>query len=115
MRIRISKQIAEPANSEHIVKNDQTTTMQPKPIQQLKANEDIQNIIQQCIPPTNTLAEPAVQPSQQLSDKWFYLDPSAVQRGPFDTQQMQAWFSSGYFTASLQVRRTCDSRYITLG
>lgn len=55
-----------------------------------------------------------VQPVQQPY-KWNYLDPSGVQRGPFDSQQMQAWFASGYFTTSLQVCRLGDSNYQKLG
>nr|CAD2162352.1 unnamed protein product [Meloidogyne enterolobii] len=59
---------------------------------------------------TGTVVQPVQQP-----DKWNYLDPSGVQRGPFDCQQMQAWFASGYFTTSLQVCRLGDSNYQKLG
>uniref|UniRef100_A0A914HKV3 GYF domain-containing protein n=1 Tax=Globodera rostochiensis TaxID=31243 RepID=A0A914HKV3_GLORO len=46
---------------------------------------------------------------------WCYLDPTGVQRGPFDSQQMQAWFSSGYFSDTLRVRRKDETTYIALG
>uniref|UniRef100_A0A183CFS2 GYF domain-containing protein n=1 Tax=Globodera pallida TaxID=36090 RepID=A0A183CFS2_GLOPA len=46
---------------------------------------------------------------------WCYLDPTGVQRGPFDSQQMQAWFSSGYFSETLRVRRKDETTYIALG
>uniref|UniRef100_A0A914KZ92 GYF domain-containing protein n=1 Tax=Meloidogyne incognita TaxID=6306 RepID=A0A914KZ92_MELIC len=74
--------------------------------------------------PTNTAAIPKIDPIEatgtvvqpvQQPDKWNYLDPSGVQRGPFDCQQMQAWFASGYFTTSLQVCRLGDANYQKLG
>ncbi|KAI1727466.1 GYF domain-containing protein [Ditylenchus destructor] len=47
--------------------------------------------------------------------EWFYLDPSSIQRGPFETHQMQGWYEGGYFDASLRLRRGIDKDFITLG
>ncbi|CAD5212201.1 unnamed protein product [Bursaphelenchus okinawaensis] len=52
---------------------------------------------------------------QSTVDQWFYLDPSGVQRGPFETKEMQAWFSSGYFHPELQIMKPGDAAYTPLG
>ncbi|KAF8361806.1 hypothetical protein PRIPAC_88729 [Pristionchus pacificus] len=46
---------------------------------------------------------------------YFYLDPNGVERGPFQQDQMEAWFSMGYFQDSLQVRRDSDTDFTELG
>ncbi|GMS84080.1 hypothetical protein PENTCL1PPCAC_6255, partial [Pristionchus entomophagus] len=46
---------------------------------------------------------------------FFYLDPNGVERGPFPLDQMEAWFSMGYFQDTLQVRRESDSSFTELG
>jgi len=35
--------------------------------------------------------------------------------GPFTSSEMAEWFSAGYFTMNLQVKRGCDERYSPLG
>ncbi len=35
---------------------------------------------------------------------WYYMDDAGREQGPFSSQQMKAWFDSGYFSSSLQVR-----------
>uniref|UniRef100_A0A1I7SWG7 GYF domain-containing protein n=1 Tax=Bursaphelenchus xylophilus TaxID=6326 RepID=A0A1I7SWG7_BURXY len=55
-------------------------------------------------------------PSQNTPpDQWYYLDPNGVQRGPFETKEMQAWFLSGYFHADLQIMKPGDAGYTPLG
>lgn len=48
-------------------------------------------------------------------DKWYYLDPNGVQRGPYESKQMQAWFDNGYFVSTLNVCRVGDKNFFTLG
>ncbi|KAL3102594.1 hypothetical protein niasHT_022881 [Heterodera trifolii] len=64
---------------------------------------------------TASAAASAPATTTQTAQFWCYLDPSGTQRGPFDTHQMQAWFSSGYFSDNLQVRRKEETTYTTLG
>ncbi|XP_055940782.1 GRB10-interacting GYF protein 2-like [Argiope bruennichi] len=47
--------------------------------------------------------------------KWFYQDPQGDIQGPFTPQEMLEWYSAGYFTDSLMVRRTCDEKFSKLG
>lgn len=47
--------------------------------------------------------------------KWFYLDPQGDVQGPFASSEMAEWFSAGYFTMNLKVKRGCDDRYSPLG
>lgn len=35
--------------------------------------------------------------------------------GPFSSQEMNNWFTAGYFTMSLHVRRVCDAHMLPLG
>ena len=35
--------------------------------------------------------------------------------GPFTSSEMAEWFSAGYFTMNLQVRRGCDEKFSPLG
>lgn len=35
--------------------------------------------------------------------------------GPFSSQEMNSWFTAGYFTMSLNVRRVCDTIMLPLG
>ncbi|VDM45170.1 unnamed protein product [Toxocara canis] len=53
----------------------------------------------------------------EISDDWYYIDPKNEVQGPFMTAHMEAWFSSGYFTSDLRIRRGADpnGRFITLG
>ncbi|KFM74170.1 PERQ amino acid-rich with GYF domain-containing protein, partial [Stegodyphus mimosarum] len=55
-------------------------------------------------------------PSQHESEsKWFYQDPQGEIQGPFTSPEMLEWFSAGYFTMSLMVRRGCDEKFSQLG
>lgn len=40
--------------------------------------------------------------------KWFYRDPQGDLQGPFTSSEMAEWFSAGYFTMNLLVKRGCD-------
>ena len=42
--------------------------------------------------------------------EWFYLDPQGNLQGPFSRVDMLEWHGTGYFAASLMLRRTCDQR-----
>ena len=35
--------------------------------------------------------------------------------GPFTSNEMAEWFSAGYFTMNLQVKRGCDEKISPLG
>ncbi|XP_076756248.1 GIGYF family protein Gyf isoform X1 [Xylocopa sonorina] len=59
--------------------------------------------------------QPSTVPSTNGQEKWFYRDPQGEVQGPFLASEMAEWCKSGYFTAGLMVRRTCDERYATLG
>lgn len=64
------------------------------------------------------------------SDEWYYLDvgfkavqppsicqpfqPTDTERGSFTSDQMQAWFTNGYFQSDLRIR-FAESSYTTLG
>ncbi|KAG8181621.1 hypothetical protein JTE90_015266 [Oedothorax gibbosus] len=52
---------------------------------------------------------------QDKDSKWFYQDPQGEIQGPFASHEMLEWFSSGYFTMSLMVRRSCDETFAQLG
>ena len=47
--------------------------------------------------------------------EWLYLDPQGNLQGPFSRVDMQEWHGSGYFAASLMLRRTCDQRRVLPG
>ncbi|XP_078044339.1 GIGYF family protein Gyf isoform X5 [Augochlora pura] len=59
--------------------------------------------------------QPSTVPSTSGQEKWFYRDPQGEVQGPFLASEMAEWCKSGYFTAGLMIRRTCDERYTTLG
>ena len=48
-------------------------------------------------------------------NKWYYLDPTDTQQGPFDTKQMMLWFQNSFFKPDLRVRSTFSSSFTTLG
>lgn len=47
--------------------------------------------------------------------KWFYRDPQGDLQGPFKAAEMAEWFSAGYFTMNLLVKRGCDATFQPLG
>ncbi|RWS25984.1 PERQ amino acid-rich with GYF domain-containing protein 2-like protein, partial [Leptotrombidium deliense] len=47
--------------------------------------------------------------------KWYYRDPQGELQGPFIPQEMLEWFTAGYFTMDLLVRRGCDEVFSQLG
>jgi hypothetical protein len=59
----------------------------------------------------NTTASPTV--SSDVD--WFYLDPQGNVQGAFSREDMREWQSSGYFAATLMLRRTVDQRFVPLG
>ena len=69
-----------------------------------------------------TEVKAAQQQQQQVSSndstvptKWFYRDPQGEIQGPFASQEMLEWYSAGYFTMDLLVRRSFDDRFSGLG
>lgn len=58
------------------------------------------------------LAQPALLQPYQI--KWYYLDPAGNQQGPFDGVLMQNWYSGGYLTADLNLRREDEYNYYPL-
>ena len=49
------------------------------------------------------------------AENWFYLDPQNQIQGAFSSEQMAGWFTAGYFTLSLMVKRGCDEKFLPLG
>ncbi|CAJ0607334.1 unnamed protein product [Cylicocyclus nassatus] len=52
---------------------------------------------------------------QRTPPQFYYLDPTKQERGPFEKIQMDSWYKRGYFTEGLEVRRSTDTKYRTLG
>ncbi|KAH3670659.1 hypothetical protein OGAPHI_001174 [Ogataea philodendri] len=52
-----------------------------------------------------------VDPSQI---RWYYLDASNNEQGPFDSSLMQQWYSLRYFDYSLRIRRHDQASFVTL-
>ena len=74
--------------------------MQSK-MEQLQLRQDPSPVV---APPTPAVA------AVPADVEWLYLDPQGNLQGPFSRVDMQEWHSSGYFAASLMLRRTCDQR-----
>ena len=49
------------------------------------------------------------------AENWFYLDPQNQIQGAFSSEQMAGWFTAGYFTLNLMVKRGCDDKFLPLG
>lgn len=58
--------------------------------------------------------QPPFAPSPLQKDGWYYLDPTGVRRGPFETHEMHAWFLNGYFSQDLQIMKNSDGGYTQL-
>ena len=65
--------------------------------------------------PQPTAERTAAMSSPAHVDKWFYRDPQGDVQGPFAAEEMNEWFSAGYFTMTLQVRRGGDETFCALG
>ncbi|XP_061162750.1 GRB10-interacting GYF protein 2-like [Saccostrea echinata] len=90
----------------------------------MTAEEEEKEIKSSPIPPTvpqSTPSMPQVSPSiavpmdHENAQKWFYRDPQGDTQGPFASNEMAEWFSAGYFTMDLYVRRGCDDKFSPLG
>jgi len=57
---------------------------------------------------------PVVSPAPHVTEVWFYRDPQGSVQGPFNTMEMNQWYSQGYFSGKLLLRRDCDKVFITL-
>nr|KAG5688494.1 hypothetical protein BaRGS_007138 [Batillaria attramentaria] len=90
------------------------------------ASVDAASAMQQTELMAESLAAEAVGETQepvnggQASDdenalKWFYTDPQGEVQGPFTADEMSQWFSAGYFTMNLLVKRGCDQQFNPLG
>ncbi|CAG5132807.1 unnamed protein product, partial [Candidula unifasciata] len=53
--------------------------------------------------------------THEHSSKWFYKDPQGEIQGPFTNEEMSQWFSAGFFTMSLLIKRGCDDAFKQLG
>ena len=50
-----------------------------------------------------------------IDDKqWFYLDPQNTVQGPFSSADMERWFTAGYFTILLPVKRMGETQFSTI-
>lgn len=59
------------------------------------------------IKPTGALVQP-------LQIQWVYLDPAGNEQGPFTGDVMQEWWTEGYLSLDLQIRRSEVSSFQTL-
>ncbi|KAI1285346.1 hypothetical protein HDE_11874 [Halotydeus destructor] len=59
--------------------------------------------------------ESAVPTSNENAFKWLYRDPQDQVQGPFSSSDMLDWYTAGYFTPDLLIRRCCDERFCQLG
>ena len=66
-------------------------------------------------PPQTPTGGGALPQDHENYSKWFYRDPQGDLQGPFASKEMAEWFSAGYFTMTLQVRRGCDELFSPLG
>lgn len=57
---------------------------------------------------------PGVVNNTATMDVWLYRDPQGSVQGPFPTHEMALWYSQGYFSANLLLRRECDKVFVTL-
>ncbi|KAI0988689.1 hypothetical protein GJ496_009859 [Pomphorhynchus laevis] len=53
-------------------------------------------------PPLNSVVNPL---------RWEYIDPQNIVRGPFTDHQMSKWYAAGYFSPSILIKRSTDSKY----
>ena len=50
-----------------------------------------------------------------IDDKqWFYRDPQNTVQGPFSAADMERWFTAGYFTVNLPVKRLGETQFSTI-
>ena len=49
------------------------------------------------------------------AERWFYLDPQNQIQGSFSSEQMAGWFTAGYFSMNLMIKRGCDEKFLPLG
>lgn len=55
------------------------------------------------------------QSSVIIDDKqWFYKDPQNTVQGPFSSADMERWFTAGYFTILLPVKRLGETQFSTI-
>ena len=58
---------------------------------------------------------PQQRSSVLIDDKqWFYKDPQNTVQGPFSAADMERWFSAGYFTILLPVKRLGEAQFSTI-
>ncbi|KAK3583774.1 hypothetical protein CHS0354_022810 [Potamilus streckersoni] len=57
----------------------------------------------------------ALPTDHENSLKWLYRDPQGDLQGPFTASEMAEWFSAGYFTMNLLVKRGIDEKFSPLG
>ncbi|XP_048776485.1 GRB10-interacting GYF protein 2-like isoform X2 [Ostrea edulis] len=83
----------------------------------MTAEEEEREMKNDPVPPTvpQTVPSVAVPLDHENSQKWFYRDPQGDTQGPFASNEMAEWFSAGYFTMDLYVRRGCDDKFSPLG
>ncbi|XP_058959916.2 GRB10-interacting GYF protein 2 isoform X2 [Pocillopora verrucosa] len=66
-------------------------------------------------PTTQQKQEYRSSPTTTEEVQWSYTDPQGKVQGPFSNSEMADWFSHGYFTMGLLVKRTIDEIFQPLG
>ncbi|XP_060073725.1 GRB10-interacting GYF protein 2-like isoform X2 [Ylistrum balloti] len=87
--------------------------MEQEALDRLK--EKAENMVLEAIDVEAEEEEEESSQEDENTKKWFYLDPQGDVQGPFASSEMAEWFSAGYFTMNLKVKRGCDDRYSPLG
>jgi hypothetical protein len=57
---------------------------------------------------------PRVPPFNFTPQSWMYRDPSGILQGPFSSQQMQDWYTEGFFPPDLPIKHVDDPGFISI-
>jgi len=66
---------------------------------------------------TSSSPQLPVRPAAEENDHvtWVYKDPLGNVQGPFSNEEMNGWYTDGYFNDSLMIKRQNDPKFIPLG
>jgi hypothetical protein len=57
---------------------------------------------------------PRIPPFNFTPQSWMYRDPSGILQGPFSSQQMQDWYSEGFFPPDLPIKHVEDPGFVSI-
>ncbi|KAG9036281.1 hypothetical protein FRB95_009429 [Tulasnella sp. JGI-2019a] len=79
------------------------------PVTELLAADNTPATLGPSVPPPPPLA-----PAPTTPEKWFYIDPKGVTRGPWKANLMQNWFKDGYLPPNLPIRKESETEHMSL-